>query len=444
MNLRRLRFPLVPSLSLPMKSTPILCALVCATFHVGVLAQDLVAIRAGKVFTITGPAIDNGVILVKDGRIEAVGSGIEVPWNAKVVDAHDKVVMPTWVLAHSAAGLGGGNNERMQNVPFLTVADGIDPSSLAFEEGLRNGVGVANVMPGNSTLVAGGGMIARFVGRTVEEMTLRAKSGLKLSLATGQGNVVAQIREMRRVLEDADNVRKDLERKREEWKKMKDAGATKEDAFKEEPDETKKPLVDLIEGKLIGWLYVPGTAELAEVARLKEKYASMKLVLILGPRCYKAAADVKALGFPIVLDDESLEFRETDPETGDEKVVSPAKVFADAGVEFAISISDDIRGPNHYPWWQLATMVRHGIDRDAALRSLTVVPARILGMESDLGTIAAGRAADLQVLTGDPFQATSWVDTVMLDGQIVYERSKDQRLQMLFDKKAEAKTEGAK
>ncbi|MBI5852944.1 MAG: amidohydrolase family protein [Planctomycetes bacterium] len=394
-------------------------------------AQDLVAIRAGKVWTISSGLLENAVILVKDGRIEAVGADLEVPWNATVVDARDKVVMPAWILAHSTAGLGGGNNERMQNVPFLTVADGLDPSSLAIEEGRRNGVGVANVMPGNQTLVAGRGLIARYVGRTVEEMTLRERSGLKLSFAAGQGNVIAQIREMRRVLDDAAALKKDLERKREEWQKAKDAGAIKDEEFKEEPDETKKPLVDLIEGKLVGWLYVPGSAELAEVARLKEKYA-LKLVLILGPRCYKAAEQVKALGYPVVLDENALEFRETDPETGDEKIVSPAKVFADAGIEFAISLGDDGRGPERHPWWQLATMVRSGIDRETALRSLTSVPAKILGLDAELGTIQAGRAANLQVLTGDPFQATSWVDTVMIDGEIVYERSKDQRLKLLF------------
>lgn len=419
-------------------SAAFLQAALCVAIGQPASAQDLVAIRAGKAWTISGGVLENAVILVKDGRIEAVGTDLEVPWNAKVIDARDKVVLPAWVLAHSTAGLGGGNNERMQNVPFLTVADGLDPSSLAIEEGRRNGVGVANVMPGNQTLVAGRGLIARYVGRTVEEMTLRERSGLKLSFAAGQGNVIAQIREMRRVLEDAATLKKDLDRKREEWQKAKDAGAIKDEEFKEEPDETKKPLVDLIEGKLTGWLYVPGSAELAEVARLKETYA-LKLVLVLGPRCYKAAAQVKALGYPVVLDENALEFRETDPETGDEHLVSPAKAFADAGVEFAISLGDESRGSERFPWWQLATLVRHGVDRETALRALTSVPARILGLESELGSIAAGRAANLQVLTGDPLQATSWVDTLLIDGEVVYERSKDQRLKLLFGESEAAK-----
>ncbi len=208
-------------------------------------AQDLVAIRAGKAWTVSGGVIENAVILVRDGRIEAVGADLEVPWNAKVIDARDKVVLPTWILAHSAGGLGGGNNERMQNVPFLTVADGLDPSALSIEEGRRNGVGVANVMPGNNTLVAGRGLIARYTGRTVEEMTLRERSGLKLSLAAGQGNVIAQIREMRRVLDDAAALKKDLDRKREEWQKAKDAGAIKPE------EEWKDQVVPWLAGQLV-------------------------------------------------------------------------------------------------------------------------------------------------------------------------------------------------
>lgn len=419
-----------------MKPSPFLGALVCAAFCSPAIAQDLVAIRAGKLWTISGDVVENCVILIRDGRIDAVGADIEVPWNAKVIDAREKCVLPTWILAHSTAGLGGGNNERMRNVPFLTVADALDPSSLSFEEGLRNGVGIANVMPGNNTLVAGRGLVVRYVGRTVEEMTLRESSGLKLSLAAGQGNVIAQVREMRRVLEDAENVKNDLERRRAEWQKEKDAGATKDDEFTDEPDETKQPLVDLIEGKLVGWLYVPGSAELAEVARLKEKYP-LELVLVLGPRCYKAADRIKALGYPVVLDSDAIEYRETDPETGEESTVFPAKILADAGVEFAISIGDG--GASHYPWWQLATMVRSGIDRATALRSLTSVPADILGLDADLGSVAVGRAANLQILSGDPFQATSWVETVMIDGQTIYERANDQRLKLLFGKTEESK-----
>ncbi|MGE0142792.1 MAG: amidohydrolase family protein [Planctomycetota bacterium] len=417
----------------------LLCTLASVSLPLTLAAQDLVAIRAAKVHTLDGAPLDNAVILIQDGRIEAIGTDVEVPWNAKVIDAKDKVVLPTWILAHSEDGLGGGNNERMQNVPFLTVADALDPSSLAFEDGLRNGVAIANVMPGNNTLVAGRGLIARYVGRTVEEMTLRAESGLKMSLGGSEGNVVAKIRELRRVLDDAARTKADFERKKEEWQKEKDAGATKDEEFKEKIEDTKQPLIDLIDGKLTGYLYVPGPAELAEVARIKDRF-QLKLVLVLGPRVHRAAAMVKSLGYPVVLEDSALEYRETDPETGDESTVSPAKALADAGVEFAISLNGSGRGATHYPFWQLATLLRNGLSRDLALRSLTTVPANILGLSDQVGALKKGATANLQIMTGDPFLATSWVETVIIEGQVVYERKNDARLSRLF----EGKTEGTK
>jgi imidazolonepropionase-like amidohydrolase len=137
-----------------------------------------------------------------------------------------------------------------------------------------------------------------------------------------------------------------------------------------------------------------------------------------------------------VVVDEAIEYYETDPETRDERKIATVKLLADAGIPFALSLGNN--GPTAYPWWQLATCVRNGVDRRTALEALTVVPARLLGLEEQLGTIAPGKLANLQILTGDPLQATTWVDTLVLEGQVVYERSKDPRLQYLFGTAAAA------
>jgi imidazolonepropionase-like amidohydrolase len=88
----------------------------------------------------------------------------------------------------------------------------------------------------------------------------------------------------------------------------------------------------------------------------------------------------------------------------------------------------------------MATCVRGGVDRRTALEALTVVPARMLGLEDQLGSIAEGKLANLQILTGDPLQATTWVDSVLLDGQVVYTRKDDPRLKYLLQAPAQ-KTE---
>jgi imidazolonepropionase-like amidohydrolase len=95
---------------------------------------------------------------------------------------------------------------------------------------------------------------------------------------------------------------------------------------------------------------------------------------------------------------------------------------------------------SRYPWWQMATAIRNGVDADEALKSLTIVPAKILGLDDQVGTLEVGKRANLQVLTGDPLQAETWVEKVLLDGEVVYDRSKDARLQYLFGKTDEKKS----
>ncbi|MHC5062458.1 MAG: amidohydrolase family protein [Planctomycetota bacterium] len=392
-------------------------------------AQEQVAVKAGKVITISGGEIENAVILIENGKIKSVGADTEVPWNARVVDASDKVVMPTYVRAHASAGMSG-TNENLANVPYISVADGIDPSSGFFSEALRNGVGSIHIIPGNRTLIGGSGMVVRPVGKTVEDMAIRTKSGLKLSLDPQNGSRMAQIRKMRRALQDYEDYRKDLERQKKEWEAEKAAGATEEEEFPVETDETKQPVLDLMDGKVKGYLYVPSAAELGEVARLKND-RKLDLVLVLGPACYKGVDDIKALDLPVILTS-NMEYRERDPETGEESTTCPAEVFTEAGIDFALSISDQGSGSARYPWWQMATAIRYGMDRNAALRSMTLEPAKILGIDAEFGSIEAGKVANLQVLTGDPLEATTWVETVLLEGEVVYERSKDRRLQHLF------------
>lgn len=405
--------------------------LLAAAATTSLAAQDLVAIKAGKILTMRGEPLSNAVVVCENGRIKEVGAGVEVPWNATVVDASDKVVMPTWVLAHTTGGLSG-TNERMANVPFLTVADGIDPSSSFFEEALRNGIGTIHVIPGNSTLVGGVGMVVRPYGATVEDMAIRDRAGIKLSLAATGGALVAQIRKLRRALEDAAADKAELERKRDEFEREKAAGATDAESFDEELEPGKQAVVDLIEGKLRGYLYVPNAVAVAEAGRLEKAWPELDLVLVVDRECYKAAPRVASIGFPVVLDADAIEFWETDPITEEESLVSPAKALTTAGVPLVLTTSPSSTAASRYPWWQIATAIRNGVDRASALRAMTTEPAELLGLGDELGTIEPGKAANLQILTGDPLAATTWVETVLLDGEIVYERSADLRLRHLF------------
>lgn len=404
-------------------------AIVCTTIAIPALGQDLVAIKAKTIHTITGPSIQDGVILLQNGRIKTIAkaSDVEIPWSATVIDASDKIVMPTWVLAHSSGGMRG-SNESMQNVPWLTVADAIDPASTYFEGMLRNGVGTVHVLPGNNTLLAGSGLVVRPFGRTVEDMTVAANTGMKMSLLAGGGSRLQKIREMRRAIAEIREYLANFHREKTEFEKEQAAGAIPKDKkWEKEIDRKKQAAVDLIEKKLKGWLYVPSFAELDEALRMGK---DLDLNFVLGANLDEAMPLLTKLKAAVVLDG-ALEYFETDPETRKEKQYCSAKMLADAGVPFALSLASS--GPSSYPWWQFGTCVRNGISRQQALEALTMVPAKMLGLSDQVGSLEVGKLGNIQILTGDPLQATTWVDTVVLEGAVVYERSKDPRLKYLFE-----------
>ena len=408
-------------------------AVVSATIALPALSQDLVAVKAKTIHTMAGPSVEDGVILLQNGRIKAIGKqdDVEIPCSAKVIDASDKVVMPTWVIAHSSGGMRG-SNESMQNVPWLSVADAVDPGSTFFEGMRRNGVGTIHTMPGNNTLMGGKGMVLRPAGRTVEDMTMAADTGVKLSLMASGGSRLQKIREMRRAIADIREYLADYNRQKAEFEQEKAAGAIAEDKeWDKEIDRKKQAAVDLIEKKMKGWLYVPSFAELSEAMRMGQE---LDLTFVLGPNLDEATPMLRRLKAPVVLEP-TLEYYETDAETREEEQFCSAKMLADAGVEFALSLGS---GPTGNPWWQLGTCVRNGVSREQALAALTTVPAKMIGMADQVGSLTEGKLGNLQILTGDPLSATTWVEMVVLEGELVYERSKDPRLQYLFEAAEEA------
>ena len=392
--------------------------------------QGPIAIKAGKVLTMAGPPLVDAVLLIENGKISKIGTEVEASWNAKVIDASDKVVLPTWILAHCTEGMGrGGGNENLANAPYLTVEDGIDPSESFFESCRRNGIGTIHVLPGNRTLIGGRGLIVRPTGRTVEDMTV-GKGGIKMSLDPADGSRMAHIGKLRRALDDVVDYKRDLERRKAEFEKEKAAGATKEAAFTEEADAEHKPVIALLEGKETAYVYVPSAAEMPEALIMQGRH-SFKAVLVLGTACHRALKAIAGTGRAVVLDPD-LELWEKDPETEEEHLVCSAAECFRLGIPFALSVSSN--GAGEYPWWQMATAIRNGVPRSTALAALTTVPARLLGMEDRLGTLEEGKIASLQIVTGDPLAATTWVDTVLIEGEVVYERAKDPRLQHLFGK----------
>ena len=139
-------------------------------------AQEQIAIKGGRIVSVAHPPIDGGVILIREGRIQAVGKDIPIPSDYKVIDATGKVILPGFIEAHSSRGMDQAN-ERNNNVPFLSVLDAIDPGQEYFEDCRRNGVTTVAITPGDDTMIGGQTAIIKTAGAIVDQMAVKRPAG---------------------------------------------------------------------------------------------------------------------------------------------------------------------------------------------------------------------------------------------------------------------------
>lgn len=410
----------------------------------GVAQAQVVVVRGGRVITVEGGDIDDGVVLVRDGRIAAVGSkaAVQVPYDATVIDATGKVVFPGYVLAHTTTGMDRAN-EALPVTPFLDVADALDPGSLAYEDALRDGLTSLHVIPGHDTLVAGVGRVVRPMGLTQDEMTIRAPSALKLSVGAKSGwdriRERARLREVFAELQDYIDRVAEQRYDEEEKAAGRPVTAPPEKARElgrallrpEDLDDQHRNLWLLVQGQLDAAIYCAGARDVDYALAMALELGFLeRTTLVLGGDAWRAVDVLKEAKRPIVL--ATILHREEDPITGEERETFVPGVFVAAGLEPALLVDPDASFAERFLWYQAARCVREGISRQDALMAVTLWPARAIGLGDRLGSIAPGKDGNLLILSGDPLSARTHVETVLLEGKVVYERAKDFRLRRLI------------
>ncbi len=430
-----------------------------ATMHGKACATGPLAISGAKIITISGETIEVGTIVIREGKIEAIGKDVQIPSEAKVIDATGKVVMPGFIDAHSSAAMSQAN-ERTEVVPFLSVVDSIDPVANYFEECRRNGITSAAVVPGNSTLIGGQAAILKTAGQYVNDMLLTREAGLKLSLRPTSGSRMSQMAKLRKELDKAKKAIEAKEKPAEkandkEPEKVDDGDATKpapsddgaapaegsNDTAQADAQQAElglQALIKAIKGESPVYIYCENGMDVVAALSLIKDY-NLKPIFVLGRDCHKAAKLLGERGETVILDP-TLVFWETNPRTReDTKYVLP-QVYRDAGVAFVFQTDDTGSRSNvgsGYFWFQAATAVKYGMSETDALTALTLAPAKLLGIDQLVGSIEVGKDADLVILTGEPLDITTWVEQTIIDGEVVYDRAKDEKLSRLLSPEAE-------
>ena len=402
-----------------------------------------VALQGGRIIPVVGEEIAKGTILIENERITALGEHVEVPYDAMVVDVSGKVLFPGMIDPHSSRGLDIAN-ENLPVTPYLDAYDALDPSKLYFEDALRDGITSIHVIVSNNCVIGGLGRVVHPIGLTPDEMTLQPTTGLKIGVSPKQGSdrlvQMATLRETFRELKDY--LDKLAEQKYEESlkKKEEEIDVGPDEAIKrgkelvrpEDYDDAHRNLVKLTRGELGAFIYCDRASDVARtIGVAKENGFFTRSVLVLGPDCFKAIDEIKAAGRPIVLFSDLI-YRERDPVSGKIAETFVPKVFADAGVAFSLQPNPDASLAERYLNNQASRCVRNGIARKTALESITINPAKAVGVGDRVGSLEVGKIANIVVFNGDPLDFDTWVDLVYIKGIKAYDRTTDVRLKQLL------------
>ncbi|MBL8729887.1 MAG: amidohydrolase family protein [Planctomycetes bacterium] len=382
-------------------------------------AQDLRAFVGARIEPVDGPAIADGVLLVRGGRIAAVGArtSLSVPADAAVVDCSGRTILPGLVCSHSHIGAVAGADGSGPIQPEVRALDSINPRDPGIQKAQAGGITTANIMPGSGHLLSGQTVYAKLRdARTVEGLLIKnadgsIAGGIKMANGTNpqRDPPFAGTRGKAAAL-----MRAQLHRAREYQRKV--AAANGDPDKLPERSLGMEALVEALEGKRIVHHHTHRSDDILTVLRLREEFG-FRVVLHHVSEGGLVAPEIAAAKVPcsvIVIDSPGgkLEASRLSLDTG--------AVLDRAGVLVGFHTDDGITDSRLF-LRSPALAIRAGMDRQKALEAVTIANAKMLDLQDRIGTLTAGKDADFVVLSGDPFSVHTRVLQTWVEGEKVFD-----------------------
>lgn len=377
----------------------------------------LYAITNAHVVPIDGSPFD-GTVIVRDGRIEAAGTGISIPEGATEIDAHGQWLLPGLVDAHTHVGIweegenwaGNDTNEVTDPVTASVRAlDAINPDDIGFTDALSGGVTCVNVLPGSANVIGGLAIAISTRGRVVDEMVLKHPSGLKAALGENPKRFYGDKGKAPSTRLGIAQMFRDMMFKTREYMDKKDAGDTVAHNMHYEH------LAMVLRGDIPLRQHAHRADDIVTAHRMSEEFG-YDLIIEHGTEGHHIADKIAQWGIPVLYG--PLMTNRSKTEVRRQSMAAP-HIYHEAGVDVGI-ITDHPIVPIEYLITQVAFAVREGLSEADALKMVTTMPARILGLGDELGSITAGKRADLALWSGNPLDISSRVTDVWVAGEHAY------------------------
>ncbi|MBI3790946.1 MAG: amidohydrolase family protein [Gemmatimonadetes bacterium] len=400
-------------------------------------AQDkAVAIRGGTVLPISGPAIPNGTVVMRGGKIVAVGANVSIPAGAEIVDARGKYVMPGVIDAATQIGLEATDqNEASDPVtpglrafeswnPFGTFGGG-KPGPLRNKELLAGGVTTMYPSPADATIIGGQGFIAKNAGPNVEAMLVREIAAMDMTLGTPPKSAArARNRDPYTRMAEVAMIRAALI-KAQEYVRNRAANPSLP------RDLGNEALGKLLAREMPARIQANSATDIRSALRLAEEF-NLQLIIDGGAAAYEFRDELARRKVPVVLGQVSHPYvsNEEIPDKQDYPPVDErlAGRLTAAGVTTAIASFARAFGtlaPAVSGKWLLldaSIAAGYGMADADVLKAVTLVPATILGIADRVGSLEVGKDADVIVLDGNPLSVKTWVERAYVNGELVHQR----------------------
>jgi len=377
------------------------------------------AVKGETVYTMAGEPIADGVVLINDGKITALGKAGEIAIPADYRFLSAKVVTPGLIDAHSVVGLAGIYNQPHDQdqldksapiQPELRALDAYNPRE-DLVEWLRN-LGVTTLHTGHApgALVSGQSIIVKTGGATVAQALIDSSAMLTVTLGASVGQNF-----------DSPGTRsKGVAMLRSEFLKAQDYLKKKQ-----AKDESKRPARDLkmealgeaLSGRLPVLMTANRVTEISSALRLAKEF-NLKLILDGAAEAYLLLEEIKTAGVPVIIHPTMARH------WGDTQNASfeTAAKLKDAGIRFAFQGGYESYVPKtRVVLYEAAVAAANGLGFQEALAALTIDSARILGVDNRVGSLKAGKDADLVLFNGDPFEYLTRVCAVIINGEVVHD-----------------------
>ena len=387
----------------------------------------MIFIKNGTINTIT-KGIIKANILIEDGKIKEIGNEIVAPLDCEVIDAENRFIYPGFIDAHTHLGLwedgmgyegADGNEETDPITPHLDPVDGINPMDNTFKEAIMGGITSVCVNPGSANVMGGQCVAIKTFGKRIDKMVIKSPVASKIALGEnpkacyGQDEKTPQTR-----MAIAALLRENL-KKAEEYMEEIELYQEHEDHDRPEYDMRMESLMPVLKQEIPFKVHAHRADDIFTAIRIAKEF-DLKLTLDHCTEGHLIVEELVEEGYPVVVgpslsEKSKIELRNLTFDT--------AGILSNAGLNVSITTDHPVVPVQYLPLCA-SIAIKHGMNKESALESITINPAKILGIDSKVGSIEIGKDADIVIWDTNPLDIQSNVLYTIINGKKVYQKQK--------------------